>query len=142
MAIGLGRAAFGECQRGFSHTSRTSSRIFWPEITRKLGHQYGLAYRVGQALYAGGLSATQYTTHNSARTPYRNWVNLRADKEYRLGPFRVDAILEVNNLLNKRNVRAINSETGDTVGLGRERDLNPSAYGVGRSIIFGLGIEW
>jgi len=96
----------------------------------------------GKPYTPGGLSATQYTTHNSARTPYRNWVNLRADKEYRLGPFRVDAILEVNNLLNKRNVRAINSETGDTVGLGRERDLNPSAYGVGRSIIFGLGIEW
>jgi len=96
----------------------------------------------GKPYTPGGLAATQFTTPNSARTPYRNWINLRANKDFPIGKIRLTTLLEINNLLNRRNVRAVNSETGDTIGLGRDRDINPAAYQVGRSVMFGLGLEW
>lgn len=96
----------------------------------------------GRPYTPSGRSATQYTTPNSARTPYRNWVNLRANKDFQIGSLRLVTLLEIDNLLNRRNVRAVNSESGDTIGLGRDQDINPTAYQVGRGILFGLGIEW
>lgn len=96
----------------------------------------------GQPYTPSGRSSTQYTTQNSARTPYRTWLNLRFNKDFRLLEMRYSFILEVNNLLNRRNVRAINTETGDSYGLGREQDINPSVYTPSRNILFGLAIEW
>ena len=96
----------------------------------------------GRPYTPAGRSATQYTTTNSARTPYRNWVNLRANKDFRIAGMRLITLLEIENLLNRRNIRAVNSETGDTIGLGRDQDINPSAYQVGRAIMFGIGLEW
>jgi len=96
----------------------------------------------GKPYTPSGRSQTQYTTKNSARTPYRTWLNMRLNKDFRFAGIRLISLLEINNVLNRRNVRAINSETGDTIGLGRDRDINPAAFGTGRSVLFGLALEW
>jgi outer membrane receptor protein involved in Fe transport len=96
----------------------------------------------GRPYTPAGKSATQFTTPNSARTPYRAYLNLRANKYFRLGKMRLVGLVEVNNLFNKRSIRAVNSETGDTIGYGRAQDINPSAYYPGRNILFGFAFEF
>jgi len=96
----------------------------------------------GKPYTPGGLSATQYTTKNSARLPYRTWIDLRANKDFRFWGLRNSFILEVKNLTNRRNARAINSETGEALGFFRPQDLNPSAYSAGRNILFGFATQW
>ena len=96
----------------------------------------------GRPYTPSGRSSTQYTTTNSARTPYRNWVNIRANKDFKIGGMRLITLLEIENLLNRRNIRAVNSESGDTIGLGRDQDINPTAFQVGRAVMFGIGLEW
>ncbi|MBN1349162.1 TonB-dependent receptor [candidate division KSB1 bacterium] len=99
----------------------------------------------GKPYTPSGLAATQFTTHNSARTPYRSWLNIRFTKDFRLNlgitNLSTSFIVELNNVLNRRNIRATNTETGDALGFMREQDINPSAYGVGRNIHFGLRLE-
>ncbi len=113
----------------------------------KLPEDWGINFiwhiESGRPYTPGGKAATQYTTPNSARTPYRTYLNMRANKYIRLtSNTRLVALLEINNVLDKRSVRAVNSETGDTIGLGREQDINPSAYYPGRNIMLGFALEF
>lgn len=87
-------------------------------------------------------AATQYTTHNSARTPYRVWVDMRLNKDLRFSGLRFSFIGEVKNLFNRRNIRAVNTESGDALGLMRPEDINPAAFSSGRTILMGLALEW
>jgi outer membrane receptor protein involved in Fe transport len=119
-----------------------SPTVFGVKLADDWGINFIWRIESGKPYTPGGLSATQFTTKNSARTPYRNWLNMRANKNFRFAGLRYQVLLEINNIFNRRNVRAINSETGDTIGLGREQDINPTAYGTGRGIIFGLAVEW
>lgn len=96
----------------------------------------------GKPYTPSGLSATQFTTQNSARLPYRTWIDLRANKDFRFWGMRNSLILEIKNLTNRRNARAINSETGEALGFFRPQDLNPSAYSAGRNILFGFATQW
>ncbi len=96
----------------------------------------------GKPYTPGGLSATQFTTQNSARLPYRTWVDLRANKDFRFWGLRNSFILEVKNLTNRRNARAINDVTGEALGFFRPQDLNPSAYSAGRNIQLGFATQW
>ena len=96
----------------------------------------------GKPYTPAGDAATQFTTRNSERTPYRTWVNVKINKDFTSWGIRYSFITEINNLLNRRNVRAVNTVTGDAIGLGRERDINPSAYTPGRNVLVGLAVEW
>lgn len=87
-------------------------------------------------------SADQYTTKNSARTPYRTWVDLKFNKDFRIAGLKLQLLMEVKNLFNRRNVRAVNSESGDALGTMRPEDVNPAAYGVGRQVFLGTSLEW
>ena len=89
-----------------------------------------------------GLAATQYTTHNSARTPYRTWVNVKFNKDFSFWSIRNSFIIEINNLFDRRNVRAVNKETGDIFGLMREQDVSAAFYSAGRNILVGMAIEF
>ena len=96
----------------------------------------------GKPYTPSGQASTQYTTKNSARTPYRTWLNLRANKNIKFAGFRFIGIVEINNVFNRRNVRAVNTETGDAIGFGSAENITPSAFGTGRGILFGLAVEW
>jgi len=89
-----------------------------------------------------GRGADQYTTHNSARTPYRTWVDLRINKDFRISGLKLSIIAEINNLFNRRNVRAVNQESGDPMGMARPEDITPAAYGTGRNILLGAAVDW
>ncbi|MCI0513444.1 TonB-dependent receptor [candidate division KSB1 bacterium] len=89
-----------------------------------------------------GRSADQYTTHNSARTPYRAWTDLRINKDYRFYGIGLSMIMEIENLFNRRNVRAVNTGTGDPLGLMRPEDISPAAFCPGRNIMLGASLEW
>jgi len=99
-------------------------------------------FESGKPYTPSGLSATQYTTKNSARTPYRTWVDLKFNKDFQFWGTRLSFITEIDNIFNRRNVRAVNTVTGDAMGLMLDQDINPSAYTPSRSILFGLALEW
>lgn len=96
----------------------------------------------GKPYTPSGRSADQYTTTNSARTPYRTWVNLRINKDFKFSGLKLQLLCEVENLFNRRNVRAVNTEAGDPLGMMRPEDINPAAFGVGRNIMLGAAIDW
>jgi len=112
----------------------------------KIPEEWGISFmwkiESGKPYTPSGRSSDQYTTTNSARTPYRNWFDLRFNKDYRFAGFKFQYICEVKNLFNRRNVRAVNTETGDALGMMREEDINPAAFGIGRTILMGAAIEW
>ena len=116
--------------------------IFGVKLPANWGLNFLWHIESGKPYTPSGRAATQYTTPNSARTPYRTWVNLRGNKDINFGKFRLALLIEINNLFDRRNVRAVNSETGDTIGLGRERDINPTAFSKGRVVLFGFELTW
>jgi len=79
---------------------------------------------------------------NSARMPSRFNVNLRAWREFKIGFAKVGFELEVQNLLNTKNVVYVYPTTGspDYSGLGRSSsyDRDPSNYGPPRRIWIGI----
>ncbi len=99
-------------------------------------------YETGKPYTPGGRAASQFTTQNSAHLPYRTWIDLRANKDFHLAGLRHSVILEIKNLTNRRNTRAINDETSEALGFFRPEDLNPSAYTAGRHVLAGLAIQW
>jgi len=99
-------------------------------------------FETGKPYTPEGQAETQFTTKNSERLPARTWVDVRANKDFYWLGMKYQFLLEVKNLTNRRNARAVNKETGEVLGFFRARDLNPSAYSPGRNILFGLAAEW
>jgi outer membrane receptor protein involved in Fe transport len=91
----------------------------------------------------------------SANGPWDNLIDLKMTKYFgKRGP-KTKVYLEVENLLNDRTVRTIDSETGEApvpgkgTYIGQERSLytiyslsDPSMFGAPRSAKIGMGIEW
>lgn len=119
-----------------------SATLFGVRVPDDLGVNLVWRLESGRPYTPGGQSATQFTTTNSARLPYRTWIDLRANKDFHIMSLRNSFILEIRNLTNRRNARAINDETGEVLGYFRPEDLNPSAYTAGRHVLVGFSTQW
>ncbi len=79
---------------------------------------------------------------NSSRMPSRYNVNLRLWKDFKVGFAKVGFEVEIQNLLNTRNIVYVYPTTGspDYSGLGRSRsyDMDPANYGAPRRIWVGI----
>ena len=96
----------------------------------------------------------------SENGPTDNIMDLRFTKYFQRGSAKLRIFLEVKNLFNDRQVRRIDSETGEVVEVGKgsykftgkesERTIqgmiyrysDPSFYGTPRNAKLGMGIEW
>jgi outer membrane receptor protein involved in Fe transport len=116
--------------------------VFGLRVPEDLGINFVWRLESGRPYTPGGKSSTQFTTTNSARLPYRTWIDLRANKDFHIWSLRNSLILEIRNLTNRRNARAINDETGEVLGYFRPQDLNPSAYTAGRHVLVGFATQW
>lgn len=116
--------------------------LFGVRLPEEMGVNVVWRFESGKPYTPSGRASDQYTTRNSARLPYRTWIDLRANKDFRFWGMKYTALLEIKNLTNRRNARAIYEETGSVLAFYRPQDLNPSAFTAGRNILFGMALEW
>ncbi len=101
-------------------------------------HSSGLPYtptdREGNALPG--------ETTNSARKPATDVLDLKANKDFSMGFLEYSFILEIKNLFNRKNVRKVHADTGTPEGDWREIELDPTNWGPGRNVFFGVALSW
>jgi outer membrane receptor protein involved in Fe transport len=126
----------------FRVTTGAQPSFFGIRIPKETGVNVVWRYRSGKPYTPSGRGSDQFTTRNSARLPYLTSVDLRANKDFRFWGLKSSLLLEVKNLTNRRNARAIFEETGGVLAFYRPQDLNPSAFTTGRNILLGMAVEW
>ncbi|MDZ7267073.1 MAG: TonB-dependent receptor [candidate division KSB1 bacterium] len=126
----------------FRVNSGARPSLFGVRLPPEMGVNVVWRFESGKPYTPTGRSSDQYTTRNSARLPYRTWVDVRANKDFRYGGLKTSLLLEIKNLTNRRNARAIYAETGQVLAFYRPQDLNPSAFTAGRNVLLGLAVEW
>lgn len=128
---------------------------------------YGPALEAGSPLDPNGNGALDAEEINSARAPWTWQIDLGASRPFRLFGQRLRALVDVRNLLDRKNPLLVYGATGEadddgwldsaegqaylqTLGTGaesfssayRERIDNPNRYGEGRRVRFALSWEY
>lgn len=101
-----------------------------------------ILWQYGSGLPYTGTDSLVSETPNDRRKPYTSTVDLKANKDFNIGPLGYSFMLEVKNLLNTPNVRKIHTDTGTPEGDGREIEKDPTNWGPRRNIRVGLSINW
>lgn len=84
---------------------------------------------------------------NQWRMPYTSVVDLKANKDFNLGPLTYSLLLEIRNLFDKQNVVSVHGDTGEPGGLDSEGEYHeirddPEMWGPRRQMFLGLSIGW
>jgi hypothetical protein len=86
----------------------------------------------GHTVPDGNLFGQPLELPNSSRLPWTRHLDLRINKDVRLGPLNVTAYADIRNLFDFRNTERLFAETGDVVNaLRRQREVGDPAIGTG-----------
>jgi outer membrane receptor protein involved in Fe transport len=119
--------------------------IFWT---------YGSGFPYTPTRAHPGIAATlppgQDPLQNSERLPATNNVDIRLNKNFRIGPMDYSLEFWVYNLFDNRDVQAVSGETGrpesdlvqNSVVLGFDRDPSPANWNSRRQLRLGLGVNF
>jgi outer membrane receptor protein involved in Fe transport len=110
----------------------------------KLPDRWGVyvLWQYGSGLPFTGTDSLQSQTPNDRRMPWTSTVDMKANKDFGVGPLSYSFILEIKNMFDKKNVQSVHSDTGTPEGDGRPIEMNPTNWGPGRNIRVGLSIDW
>ena len=119
--------------------------IFW---------QYGSGFPYTPSSAHPGIAATlapgQDPLTNSERYPATSNVDIRFNKDFRIGPMDYSFEFWVNNLFDNRDVQAVYGDSGrpesglvqNSVILASDREASPTNWSAGRQIRLGLGVNF
>lgn len=119
--------------------------IFW---------QYGSGFPYTPSSAHPGIAATlapgQDPLTNSERYPATSNVDIRFNKDFRIGPMDYSFEFWVNNLFDNRDVQAVYGDSGrpesglvqNSVILASDREASPRNWSAGRQIRLGLGVNF
>ena len=74
--------------------------------------------------------------------PWTGTVDAKFDKGFALAGFRYQAFVEIKNLLDKKNVLEVYSDTGTWNGNKTAIESDPSHLGAGRNVRIGFEVTW
>ena len=131
--------------------SRTYPANWDQPHTVSLGAVFQFPSKWGFSITATASSGTPYTYNvfqpNALRAPFLSDIDLRAYKEWNIFNVNTKLYIQITNLINRRNIYWVYADSGvpgQGTDKGHSHDYydNPTQYGPGRNIQFGLSFNY